>query len=112
MYEVTSQTYKPENVFAGSFPVLTDSVTVGTKEIKRLSPVKLVNGKLEPVAKGADDAATAAGLYGIAADDAAAGAQCPVYLTGEFFTSGIVWPADVAPEVLKAGFRLFNIYLK
>ena len=106
------EAYSPENVFAGDFPVLTDSVTVGTKAIKRFSPVKLVNGVLEPVAKGADDATAAAGLYGIAADDADAGAPGVIYLTGEFFASGLVWPAGVTAATLKGAFRTLNIYLK
>lgn len=112
MYEVKSETYTPENVFAGAFPVLTETVTVGTKAIKRLSPVKLVDGKIEPVAKGADDATTTAGLYGIAADDAEADGGAAVYLTGEFFASGLVWPTGVTPEMLKGAFRALNIYLR
>lgn len=112
MYEVQSAVYTPENVFAGDFPIVTDSVKVGTKKITRLSPVKLVAGKLEPVAKGADDTATVADLYGIAADDADANGESVIYLTGEFFSSGLALPADVTAEVLKPAFRKLGIFLK
>lgn len=112
MYEVQSTTHTPENLFAGDFPILTDSVTVGTKKITRLSPVKLVGGKLEPVAKGADDAATVADLYGIAAEDAEAGAEGIIYLTGQFFASALSLPAEVTAGVLKPAFRKLGIFLK
>lgn len=55
---------------------------------------------------------TAAGLYGIAADNAEAGDEVVVYLTGEFFASAIAWPENVTEEMLRPYFRSLGLFLK
>ena len=43
---VQKEVYTPENVFAGDFPVLTETADVGAAAVDRLTPVKLVSGKV------------------------------------------------------------------
>ena len=55
---------------------------------------------------------TTAGIYGIAADDAAAGEEVVVYLTGEFFADAINLPDSVTVDTLTTAFRNIGIFLK
>jgi len=101
-------TYKPKMVLAGDFPVVTDSGTVATGEtIVELMPVVLgTDGKLKAVT-----ADTVADVYGIAAQDADAGEEVVIYLTGQFFGDAIVTPAGTTAADFKAPFRKLNIFL-
>lgn len=121
MYGIKRAETNPVNFFAGEYPIATDTATVDTgKAVKQYEPVKLVDGKLQPVLEieGTADPLTtteentAAGLYGIAADNASAGEEVVVYLTGEFFSSAIEWPENVTEEMLKSYFRNISIFLK
>ncbi|NBH77960.1 hypothetical protein D3Z52_07205 [Clostridiaceae bacterium] len=111
-YEVKSGTYTPENVFAGPFPVKTEVAAVGAAAIARLTPVKLVDGKIAAIAAGTEAAPVDGGLYGITADDGEKNGEVPVYLTGEFFADALNWPAGTAAEDVKTAFRALGIFLK
>lgn len=51
MYEINKAEYTPENFIAGSYPVAMETGVVDTgKSVKKFEPVKLVNGKIQPVA--------------------------------------------------------------
>lgn len=113
MSKVNTATQTPENFFAGEFPIATAVGTVATgKTVKKFEPVKFVSGKIEPVTKGADNAATTADLYGIAAVAAEASEEAVIYLTGEFFGNAIALPANVTLDVLTPAFRKLGIFLK
>ena len=111
-YEVKSGAYTPENVLAGPFPVKTDVAKVGAAAVARLTPVKLVDGKVAPIAAGTEAAPADGGLYGIAADDGEKNGEVPVYLTGEFFADALNWPTGTAAEDVKTAFRALGIFLK
>ncbi|GHU42218.1 hypothetical protein FACS1894111_05780 [Clostridia bacterium] len=125
MYEINEATLTPENFFAGDFPIERDFGTAGAT-IAKHEPVKLVGGQILPVTLGTATAAdeenvvpartaeenTVAGLYGIAAEDAATGEETVIYLTGEFFTESIPLKTGVTADVLKPHFRKLNIFLK
>lgn len=51
-------------------------------------------------------------LPAIAADDAAAGEEVVVYLTGEFFADAINLPDSVTVDTLTTAFRNIGIFLK
>lgn len=121
MYEIKRSETNPVNFFAGDFPIATDTAIVDTgKAVRQYEPVKLVAGKLQPVVEiegtteppTTTEENTAAGLYGIAADNASAGEEVVVYLTGEFFSSAIAYPEDVTEAMLKPYFRNIGIFLK
>lgn len=111
-YEVKSGAYTPENVLAGPFPVKTEVAKVGAAAVARLTPVKLVDGKVAPIAAGTEAAPADGGLYGIAADDGEKNGEVPVYLTGEFFADALNWPTGTAAEDVKTAFQALGIFLK
>ena len=125
MYEIQKDQTSPVNFFAGDYPVATAVREVSSgKSVKKYDPVKLVDGKVEPVVKVEASAAdsgsttpakteyenTTAGIYGIAAGDA--GEDVVVYLTGEFFADAINLPDSVTAETLTTAFRNIGIFLK
>lgn len=112
MYEVKSGACNPENVFAGPFPVKTEVAQVGAAAVARLTPVKLVDGKVAAIAAGTESAPVDGGLYGITADDGAKNGEVPVYLTGEFFADALNWPTGTTAEDVKTAFRALGIFLK
>ena len=127
MYEIQKDQTSPVNFFAGDYPVATAVREVSSgKSVKKYDPVKLVDGKVEPVVKVEASEATSgstipakteyenttAGIYGIAAGDAGAGEDVVVYLTGEFFADAINLPDSVTAETLTTAFRNIGIFLK
>lgn len=124
MYEIQKDQTSPVNFFAGDYPVATAVREVSSgKSVKKYDPVKLVDGKVEPVVKVEANSGstipakteyenTTAGIYGIAAGDAGAGEDVVVYLTGEFFADAINLPDSVTAETLTTAFRNIGIFLK
>ena len=52
MYEIQKDQTSPVNFFAGDYPVATAVREVSSgKSVKKYDPVKLVDGKVEPVVK-------------------------------------------------------------
>ncbi len=107
MYEVKTEENTPVNLFAGEFPVVTQTGKVKTSStVRKHTPVICTaEGISEATTGGLTD------LYGIAADDSTdGGVVC--YLTGEFFASALTLPESVTVEVLKPAFRKLGIFLK
>lgn len=100
--------YNPKMVHAGDYPVVTDSGTVADGEtIIELMPVVLgTDGKIKAVT-----ADTIADVYGLAAENAEAGEEVVIYLTGQFFGDSIEVPAGTTAADYKAPFRKLGIFL-
>lgn len=100
--------YNPKMVHAGDYPVVTDSGTVAAgNTILELMPVTLgTDGKLSAVT-----ADTVADVYGLAAENAEAGEEVVIYLTGQFFGDSIEIPTGTTPADFKAPFRKLGIFL-
>lgn len=100
--------YNPKMVHAGDYPVVTDLGTVAEGEtILELMPVVLgTDGKLKAVTSD-----TVANVYGLAAENADAGQEVVIYLTGEFFGDSIEVPAGTTAADFKAPFRKLCIFL-
>ena len=100
--------YTPKMVHAGDYPVVTDSGTVAEGEtIVELMPVVLnTDGTLKAVT--ADNVAD---VYGLAAENAEAGEEVVIYLTGQFFGEAIEVPAGTTAADFKAPFRKLGIFL-
>lgn len=112
MEYIKEYAYEPVNFIAGTFEIAKEALPVDDGVvISERQPVKLVSGKAVPVTAADISGTTVTGLYGIAASKADGG-TVPVYLTGEFFTSGLVVPSDVKAEELKPAFRNIGIFLK
>lgn len=100
--------YNPKMVHAGDYPVVTDSGTVAEGEtIIELMPVVLgTDGKIKAVTSD-----TVADVYGLAAENAEAGEEVVIYLTGQFFGDSIEVPAGTTAADYKAPFRKLGIFL-
>lgn len=108
MYEVKREDLVPKNLFAGDFPVVT-----GVEKVKAGTPVgehTLV--ALKSTGVEAASASNLADLHGITATAAEGGKEVVVYLTGEFKTSAINFPAGAEVEKVKTALRKLNIFLK
>lgn len=101
-------TYTPKMVHAGDYPVVTDSGTVAEGEtIVELMPVVLnTDGTLKAVT-----AENVAEVYGLAAENAEAGEEIVIYLTGQFFGETIEVPVGTTAADFKAPFRKLGIFL-
>ena len=107
MFEINKATSKPDNFFAGSFPIATD--------FGKIKPGATVRART-PIVKGADGieeatAATLANVVGVTAAEPSGG-EVVYYLTGEFFTQALTLPNGVTAEALKPALRKISIFLK
>lgn len=102
------ESYTTKMVHAGDYPVVTDSGTVADGEtIIELMPVVLgTDGKIKAVTSD-----TVADVYGLAAENAEAGEEVVIYLTGQFFGDSIEVPAGTTAADYKAPFRKLGIFL-
>lgn len=108
MYQVERTDFMPKNLFAGEFPIATavEKVKISTP-ITEHTLVALKDTGIE-----AASATNIADLYGITATAAEGGKEVVVYLTGEFKTSSITFPAGAEPAKVKTALRKLNIFLK
>ena len=105
---VKTFTNEPEQFIAGAdFPIMTAVKTASAAVKVGLG----ADGKLALITKGSSTVDTST-LYGIAAEDAEAEAECVVYLTGEFFGDKLVLESDVTVDVLEVPMRKLGIFLK
>lgn len=107
---------KPDYLIAGNAEIVT-AVKEASAALKRGAPVVLnASGKLAAVSvSGSADAGytvTTTGMYGILAEDVAAGADGIVYLSGEFFADALVLPANATAADVEVALRNLGIYLK
>lgn len=110
MYEVKTNVLERDMFLAGNFPVEKKSLEVNEGEtIKARELVKLVNGKASKYVKA--DATAKTKPYGIAASDAD-DAGIVVYLTGDFFESGLILPDEVEVAEVEPMLRENGIFLK
>ncbi len=100
--------YTPKMIHAGDYPVVTDSGTVADNNtVLELMPVTLgTDGKLAAVTADA-----IADVYGLAAQEAEAGEEAVIYLTGQFFGDALALPEGTTPADFKAPFRKLGIFL-
>lgn len=113
--------YKPENKFAGTFPVVTEIVTAG-EDILKMSPITIKNGKaymitaaeLTGVVSLADGdsnesatttetttAETTIDVVGLAVEDAKTDAETLYYATGEFQIDSVVLAEGITIDAIK-----------
>lgn len=117
MYEISTAEYKPVNLMAGNFPIVTECGPV--KEgaaVRKYAPVALTaDGITEAAApSGSGDSAKVGNLdalCGIAADDSTEGGVV-YFTTGEFFADALTLPDGVTADALKPAFRKLGIFLR
>lgn len=113
---MTTETYTPDNLLAGDFPVVTEEVTVITGQNLTRGTVLgkiTVSGKVNLSLAAADDGSEA--VYAVLAEDVDATSADQVgtaYLTGEFLTSELTFGTGHTAASARAALRAHNIYLR
>lgn len=102
------ESYLPENLFAGDYPVATaiEKVKSGTP-IKEHTVVALKSTGIE-----AASGTNLADIYGITANAADGGKEVVVYLTGVFRKSAVTFPEGAEADNVKTPLRKLGIFLK
>jgi len=111
-----SETYTPDKLLAGDYPVVTDIVTIASGQ--NLTRGALL-GKITATGKYAlcDSAASDGSQAPLAilaedADASAADAQATVYLSGAFNENAVTFGGTDTADTHRAALRDLNIYLK
>ncbi len=102
------ESYTPKMIYAGDFPIVTDTGIVDTGEvISAFSPVVLgSDGKIKVATKD-----TIEDVYGLAVEDAIEEETVAIHLTGQFFGEALVLPEGTTASDFKVAFRKLNIFL-
>lgn len=105
---------KPDYLIAGTDIRITTALKEAKNAVTCGMVVVLNNGKLEqPAVSGSDPyTVTTTGIYGIVADDADAGEDAVVFLTGEFFADALVLPEHAKAADVEVALRNIGIFLK
>lgn len=112
---VKTYSTKPDYLIAGTDIRVTTAVKEAKSAVARGMVVALKDGKLEqPTVTGSGEPYTVAtdNMYGIVADDAEAGKDAVVYLTGEFFADALVLPEHAKAADVEIALRNIGIFLK
>ena len=111
-YSVKEFEYVPGHFIAGSTIGTVAKVKTAAANVKAHAPVVIANGKIKPLAAGAEGKVDATGIYGITAQAATTGADVPVLLTGEFFADALVLPEHAKAADVEIALRNIGIFLK
>lgn len=104
---VKTYRYGPNHFEAGVGPVA-KAVKVAAADLTAHAPVALDDsGKLVAVT-----AANKAKIYGLLPDNAKAGEEAPVYLTGEYFADSLALEDGVTAADIEVELRNIGIFLK
>ena len=113
----TTETFSYDNLIAGDFPIVTDSVTIGTAaDLTRGTVLGKItsSGKYIKSLSGASDGSHTP--VAILLEDAAAASadveNVPIALSGEFNDNAITLGTAHTVASIKAGLRALGIYLK
>lgn len=104
-------TRKYDNLFAGDFDVVTESVTVGDNLVKG-TVVGIITASKKAVAVDSSKSDGSEKPYGVLAEDAEADSIATVYLTGEFNENVLIFGGDDTAETHKRALREIGIFLK
>lgn len=114
---ITAEAYLPDQLIAGRFPLVTDTMTIasGSGVIKRGTVLGKItaSGNLTTCLSAAEDGSQAP--FCIAADTVDATSTdtlCGVYLSGEFNSSAMTFGTGITAANIKDTLRAIGIYLK
>ncbi len=112
-----SETYTPDNLIAGDYPLVTGEVTIASgQNLQRGAVLGRITTSGECVL--VDSAATdgSENPVGVLAEDcdasAAAKSHVPYYLAGEFNESALIFGGSDTAATHRDALRALNIYLK
>ena len=110
-YSVKEFEYVPGHFIAGSTIGTVAKVKTAAADVKAHAPVVIADGKIKPLAAGAEGKVDTAGIYGITAQAGATGTDVPVLLTGEFFADALALEAGVTAADIEVALRGIGIFL-
>jgi len=113
---VTTETFNPDGLLAGDFPVISEGATLlsGESVVRGALLGKVTaSGKLVlSLSASADGSETPYAIAAATVDASAADAAIPVYLSGEFDSSKVTFGTGHTAASVKDGLRAVGIYLK
>ncbi len=113
---MVSEIYQPDQLIAGRYPQVTDTVTItGAAKFVRgtLLGVITANGKYTIATSAANDGSqNPIAILADTVDATAADVTGGIYLAGEFNTNAMTFGTGITAAAAKAALRDANIYLK
>jgi len=113
---MSTETFTPDNLFAGDFDVVTDAGTLITGQNLTRGAVLgkiTASGKLNlSLSAASDGSQTPFAILAESADATSADKACSIYLAGEFNQAALTFGTAHTAATTKAGLRALGIFLK
>ncbi len=112
---IYAETYLPDQLIAGRFPLVTSNVTIAAGTLQRgtvLGKVTATGDYIESVATAADGSQSPAAILADYADASGGAVTAGVYLTGEFNADKLVYDASWTIATLTPVLRTLSIFVK
>ncbi|HQT79772.1 MAG TPA: head decoration protein [Rhodopila sp.] len=112
---IYAETYLPDQLIAGRFPLVTGNVTLGAGTLQRgavLGQVTATGNYILSVATAADGSQTPKAILADYADASGGAVTAPVYLTGEFNANKLVFDASWTIATLTPVLRALSMFVK
>jgi len=110
-----SETFTPDKLLAGDYPVVTDIVTIDTGVLTRGTCLgKITTGGKHVIVNSAssDGSQNPVAILAEDADASAGDVQAVVYLSGAFNQAAVTFGGTDTADTHRAALRNLNIYLK
>ncbi len=112
---IAAETYQPDQLIAGRFPLVTTNATIASGTLQRgtvLGQVTASGDYIESVATAADGSQNPVAILADYADASGGAVIAPIYLTGEFNQDKLVFDASWTVATLQPKLRPLSIFLK
>lgn len=113
---INEGTFTPDNLFAGSFPVVTDQVTIASgQNLKRGAVLGKITASGQYVLSDAgatDGSQTPVAILAEDVDASSGDKEATVYLTGEFNARRITYGSGHTVATVKDALRQVGIFIK
>jgi len=112
---IAAETYLPDQLIAGRFPLVTANITLASGTLQRgavLGMVTATGNYIESVATASDGSQNPVGVLADYADASGGAVVAPMYLTGEFNQDKLIFDASWTIATLQPKLRPLSIFLK
>ena len=112
---IAAETYLPDQLIAGRFPLVTTNITLAAGTLQRgtvLGQVTATGNYIESVATASDGSQNPVGILADYADASGGAVIAPMYETGEFNQDKLVYDASWTIATLQPKLRPLSIFLK
>lgn len=112
---IYAETYLPDQLIAGRFPLVTSTVTLSAGTLSRgtvLGKVTATGDYIESLATASDGSQTPVAILADNADASGGAVTCGVYFTGEFNGDKLIYDASWTLAALTAALKPSSIFVK